>query len=460
MRKGVLAALFFATALPAARSEEPSRKQVADLIAKLEKDPAAAADLVTLTGRDFGLRPPLWRQWLDGTSDQQLARIAERRRRAKELDEQWHEYARAVCFSGFRGDAAVAKKAQDDLDKVRRESTEPQAWSDFCDGLGTLVRDGNAANARPHFQKVMKETPLSHHAATADELAVLLGRMSEENKAWVEPQDVGKLTPQEKIKYYIHHLRNVQVEQISQPGVCHVLCDLGAIEIDEDARGELVAVQKRKMNAAIELKKFGKEAIPALIELLDDRRPIRSVGHWRSFWPERTLLRYQDAAIQILDDLLPVPFYRRSSTAAYLSNESPEVRYALIARVRAWHSACKGKTEPETLWIAVRLRPGIHPTLESLKKLAVEHKQRDAVLKELHSLYGSLHRVYRPLLAELMVELGDESNVGEVREMLEKKEFQKYAFTRFPDDSAVYLNAQDAAKRLVEKYGKKPSDPE
>jgi hypothetical protein len=106
------------------------------------------------------------------------------------------------------------------------------------------------------------------------------------------------------------------------------------------------------------------------------------------------------------------------------------------------------------LWIAVRLRPGIHPTLELLKKLAVEHKQRDAVLKELHSLYGSLHRVYRPLLAELMAELGDESKVGEVREMLAKKEFREYAFTRFPDDSAAYLNAEDAAKRLVEKYGK------
>jgi hypothetical protein len=103
------------------------------------------------------------------------------------------------------------------------------------------------------------------------------------------------------------------------------------------------------------------------------------------------------------------------------------------------------------------MKPGIHPTIQLLKALAKEHEQEKEVVKELHGMYQSFHRVYRPFIVELMAELGDESKVGEIQEMLDKNEFQKYFSERFPDDSAAFLNAEEAAKRLLKKYGKGPN---
>jgi hypothetical protein len=436
----LMALLLLVSIAPTAFGEGKTRKRIADLITAMEKDGKQVVELVKLTSRDFGMRPELWKKWLDGTSDEQLARIRERVRRTKELDEHWREYARVVAGLYF---AEGRKKARDELKAIEKRSKEPQAWTNYSSGLGALVGGGDPARAARYFAKVFKETPLSHYAAEADELAFLLGRMAEENKAWVRPKDTAKLTQREKITFQIHRLRDVQVDQFLQPGTCYVLNQWGT----------------SKENAAIELNKLGKDAIPALLDLLDDRRPIRSVGYWRNFWPERTILRYQDAAIQILDELLPVAFYRGSSTAAYLSNERPQVRYRLIALLRDWHQGCRGKTEAEKLWLAVKLKPGIYPTIGLLKQLAKDHKQDKEVLKELHSMYRTLHRVYRPFIVELMAELGDESKVGEVLAMLDKKEFQKYHAVSFPDDSAAYLNAEDAAMRLLKKYSKKQKVP-
>src|SRR5262245_60885469 len=111
------------------------------------------------------------------------------------------------------------------------------------------------------------------------------------------------------------------------------------------------------------------------------------------------------AAIQILEELLPSRFYLSSHSAAYLSNEPPEVRYRVIQLLRDWRRARKGKSEPEQLWLAVRAKPGIYPSLALLKALAIRHGQRKEALQELHAMYGTLHRLYRPHLAELMADL-------------------------------------------------------
>ncbi|WP_075096631.1 hypothetical protein [Planctomyces sp. SH-PL14] len=73
---------------------------------------------------------------------------------------------------------------------------------------------------------------------------------------------------------------------------------------------------RRRSNAAAGLRDIGRPAIPRLINLLRDRRRIRAVGFWRVFHPSRTVLRYQDVAIEILQELIPKRIYARSTTAA------------------------------------------------------------------------------------------------------------------------------------------------
>jgi hypothetical protein len=452
MKARLLTVLVLLGTASAGFGQESPRKRVADLVGALERDKSAVIKLVQLTGHDFGLRPALWKKWLDRTTDKQLAQILERVCREEELDEEWGRFAQAIAglyLGGLRDDKARQEAARAEWEKVQKESREPEAWGSFSDGIGVLTSSGDRAKAAKGFREVLERTPLSHYANEADELALLLEAMADEDRAWVEPRDVDQLNLEAKIRYYIYHLRNVQAEQFFQPGMCHVL-----------SPGLLGEDPKAKPNAAILLRKIGKDAIPALVELLDDRRPIRSVGYWRDYWPTTTLLRYQDAAIQILDVLLPAPLYQRGSTAAYLSNESPEVRYQLIARLREWHRACQGKSEPEKLWIAVKMKPGIHPTIILLRKLAKEQGQAKEVLLELHALYQNLHRLYRPFLAELLAELGDQSKVQDVLTMLAAGEFEPNVSETFPDDSALALNARDAATRLLERFGKGPNKSE
>lgn len=52
----------------------------------------------------------------------------------------------------------------------------------------------------------------------------------------------------------------------------------------------------------MELKKLGMAAVPNIIAHLDDGRPTRCKGHWRSYWPDgHYLLRYGDCCQQIFE---------------------------------------------------------------------------------------------------------------------------------------------------------------
>src|SRR5258705_1839161 len=135
--------------------------------------------------------------------------------------------------------------------------------------------------------------------------------------------------------------------------------------------------EREKTNPAIKLKEIGEPAIPALIELLKDRRPTRSVGYWRNFSPSRTVLRFQDAAIQILGELLPAAFYRPNSTSAYFSTDPLEVQERVIQSIKSWYEKSQGKSEVEKKWLAVEANPGIYQLMALLRDLALEHGQRE-----------------------------------------------------------------------------------
>jgi hypothetical protein len=96
---------------------------------------------------------------------------------------------------------------------------------------------------------------------------------------------------------------------------------------------ESFILEERK-NSAMELRSLGQAAIPARLDLLEDRRPIRAVGYWRDFHPTRTILRYQDAAIQILNDVLPDAPYMPRTTSSYFSGEDADERAKLIDKIR------------------------------------------------------------------------------------------------------------------------------
>jgi hypothetical protein len=208
-------------------------------------------------------------------------------------------------------------------------------------------------------------------------------------------------------------------------------------------------------NAAIELHKIGRPAIPQLIELLRDRRPIKSIWYSRDFFPERTVLRYQDAAVQILAELLPTDFFAFSpgQTTPFLSTEAPAKRYKFIAWMDEWYKKSKDKPEAEQMWIAIKMDPGMWPTRDLLRKLADEHKQGKEVREELHKMYKSRPAIYRPMIAEELARLGDQSKVEEVLKEYRNGEYARPLRQPVDHEAAAADAAEEAAKRLLKAYG-------
>ena len=193
------------------------------------------------------------------------------------------------------------------------------AWEAFLLAVTTLQDTGNRKLAAQQFADVERLFPNSEYKAESLELAALLKKMIAEDRVWREPNNPEHLSLQERIKYHVHHLRDVNVYQTVQPGDCYLLSGFPS-----------------EYNAAIELRSIGEPAIPHLIGLLNDCRPIRSVGFWRIFHPSRIVLRYQDAAIQILDKLLPQEAFDRAIINAYFSSTSRANQDKVTQQIEAW----------------------------------------------------------------------------------------------------------------------------
>jgi len=352
------------------------------------------------TGGDYGWEIDLWRGWLEAMSPEETKRIVDRAARPPEVREGgWEGFLRAVTY---------------------------------------LQEEGDRARAAKLFRDVAESFPGSDFAEDSRELVGLLEKMAEEDRAWKEPADAGNADPGEKIRVLLHRLRDVECYQRSQPGYCDLLAGCGRLGDGP--------------NPAVELAKMGEAAVPALLDLLEDRRPTRSVGYWRDFGKTRTVLRYQDVAVRILSGLAEVPFYAPRTTSAYFSAEEPRERRAVIDALRAWFVEGKGKGPAEKKWLVYR-KSDFHPAgLELLRSIAVDDGKKDEVLVELRRAYSEAHWVYRPLIVERMAELGDLGKVDEV--LLEKARY----IQRFPGTKRL-IDARLAGEAALERLEKKRGAP-
>ena len=186
--------------------------------------------------------------------------------------------------------------------------TPELAFEKFADAAISFQASGDRKQAARQFGDIKERYLDTEISQKSGELATLLGRMQNEDSNWREPLNPNTLALEQRIDYLVYHLRNAECYQMGQPGACWIL-------------------EPSQPNSAHELLKIGKPAVPKLIELLEDRRPIRAVGYWRDFCPSSyTLLRYQDVAMQILHEIYDIPAYKNHLWAEYHSDETPEMR--------------------------------------------------------------------------------------------------------------------------------------
>ncbi len=106
---------------------------------------------------------------------------------------------------------------------------------------------------------------------------------------------------------------------------------------------------KNKPNPAHELKKLGIAAVPLVIAHLDDTRPTRCKGHWRSQAPEGYyLLRYCDCCQQIFEAITGHTIFKGRTTVSSPANGCKEKECK--ARAERWWRDYQRKNKKQTLF--------------------------------------------------------------------------------------------------------------
>ena len=143
------------------------------------------------------------------------------------------------------------------------------------------------------------------HKGEPKTMVRLYEELGAEDAAWKNPSsdEVARMAPPARVAVWVHRLRDLAAQQTSDPGSCQVL-------------GPWSGLAKGEPNPADELVKLGWDALPAVIEHLDDAHPSRSRGHWRSFAPDSYyLLRIGDCCQQVFEAITGFDIYHARSTS-------------------------------------------------------------------------------------------------------------------------------------------------
>ncbi len=239
--------------------------------------------LKNASGKNFDWDTDRWRTWLGHQSENRFKKITKAESRSSE-----------VRLSG---------------------------WELFLEAVTVLQRKGDRIQAEKLFRKVEQEHPDSDYAEESKELATLLSTMNEEDRNWKAPTHPKDLPIEKRLQYLTYSLRDLVAYQYSQPGACHPLS--GTLN------------SNTAENPALDFLELGEVAVPTLIKMLEDRRPVRCVEYWRDFYPSRTILRNQDIALIVLRKMANTDF-TEGFFCSRISNCEDWERIKIIKDIRTW----------------------------------------------------------------------------------------------------------------------------
>jgi hypothetical protein len=260
--------------------------------------------------------------------------------------------ARACAAQGHPDDAkkllGLAEKRYRKDGEDRAKSLQQQIAEDV--GLSLLWRavvdcgDPNVSRKEllARFENVVKCYPqkeeksdekdrpeAKEHARQAREYLALLKHMVAEDEKHAKRQKPEKPTKREQIAELIFQLREQNGHQFLQPGWCDIFDDFGG------------GAMRNKRTPAHQLVEFGYDAVPQLIDVLEDRRLTRSVGFGRNFYFSHHVLRVGDCSHAILERITGRDF--RAGTS--FDEKSADARKA----AQAWWKDFQKKGEKQML---------------------------------------------------------------------------------------------------------------
>ncbi|GAA4442469.1 hypothetical protein [Bremerella cremea] len=201
------------------------------------------------------------------------------------------------------------REAEQDLDQFLVEHQARELRT-------SAIRRGCAGISRGELLALWQQIlslPKNKLQPEADQMATSYQRLIEEDIDWEEPRgdEIESMPVDQQVAYWMHHLRDHNARQQTEPGMCNVLL------VPTVPEGETAPP-----NPADELRKLGTAAIPVLIEHMDDTRPTRCFGYWRIASDDDIhLLTYGDCCVQIFEAIANKRIYRRKTTTSYPSTD-------------------------------------------------------------------------------------------------------------------------------------------
>ena len=199
-----------------------------------------------------------------------------------------------------------------------------------------ILAFGNPSIPRTHllerFERIVTKFPESEHCKRAAETAGLLRQMIKEDSehaSRIASRPFERMSRQQQIAELIFQLRDQNGGQFEQPGSCDIF--LG----------------REEHTPAHRLVRMGYDAVPELIEALEDKRFTRSVGYHRNFYFSHYVLRVGDCTEAILERIAAQPFWQAKSTFSYMSMDGMAAETK--KKVEAWYAELRQKGEKQVL---------------------------------------------------------------------------------------------------------------
>jgi hypothetical protein len=189
------------------------------------------------------------------------------------------------------------------------------------------------------YNELLRQYPNSPYCRHYQEAIKLLQQMKKEDKEFkyeirTQGKRVGfmedkndrnrKLSPDEMVECYIHYLRYADFNENTP---CKIVFEEPSV----------VVVGFEPILPNLRLVYIGTPAVPAVVKLLEDRRPIIVSDDTKI---PAVFYRYQDAAVEILEHItkrkLPIELPETEYFSEYIAQQTPEKKQQIISDIKTW----------------------------------------------------------------------------------------------------------------------------
>ena len=227
----------------------------------------------------------------------------------------------------------------------------------------------------PRLAEIVRHFPKTKAAAEAgpmlEFLRIVIEAEPQMAKDRLADDALAKLPVKERVAGLIRLLPDQTGEQFSMPGSCDIFADDDGVSgwrfFPPDAAS---AKPTPATTPAGKLFQIGLEAVPQLIETIDDRRPTRAVGIQKSNGQWSSVLDVGDCAFQILEKIAGRQFFRNAS-----SSDVDTTRAWMKRNVEVWWKEVSAGHEADMLDREINAGgggQGVGNLLDRLAKIAPE----------------------------------------------------------------------------------------